>query len=67
MINKKGEMVLVWSFEDVIERAKGRGLKVPTIKQAIEILRLCDHNHDCNIGMTWDVIDFNYDTVMGEN
>jgi len=58
MIDKKGNFVITWSPEDVIERGK---MHTPpkniTNNQAKRVLELCDHRHDCNYGMTWGLMD----------
>ena len=55
---EKGETIhLVWSYEDVIARAKDVGCKIPSKKRAIEIINEINHRHDCNLGVTWETID----------
>jgi hypothetical protein len=46
-----------WSIEDVIDRAKERGIKLSK-KVAKEILYQIDHKHDACNGINWDVIDY---------
>jgi predicted P-loop ATPase/GTPase len=63
MIDKQGRLHVVWLIYDVISRAKEQGIKVSR-KQANDVLEMIDHNHDCNIGITWDVLDYCTDDVL---
>ena len=52
-------IALIWSYEDVIERAiQTESEDIPTPHQAREILQLVESNHDCNYGVTGDTIDY---------
>ena len=53
-----------WHIDDVIEQAENNGEQI-TIEEARKILQLIDKNHDCNIGINWDVIDNWVDFVVG--
>ena len=52
----KDNIAIVWSTEDVIERAKEQKIKV-TKSKAREVLQSMLRGHDCNYGITWDTID----------
>ena len=55
------ETILIkWGTEDVIDRAKERGIRVGK-KKAREILANVKRRHDCNEGINWDVIDAHTD------
>ena len=51
------QVFIVWDIDDVLERANEFG-KAVTEKQARDILALCEDRHDCNYGISWDLIDF---------
>jgi len=55
---KKGERIclIIWSKEDVLTRAKERGIKI-TIPDAEEIIDEMEHRHDASIGVCWETID----------
>ena len=55
--------VAIWSEEDVLHRAKERGLTV-TQKQASQIIDLVDRKQDCSMGISWITIDFFTDEVL---
>ena len=57
MINEKGELIITWCAEDVLEQAKRTGIPC-TEAQAHSILATMNHGHDCNLGITWDTIDY---------
>ena len=48
--------VAVWSEDDVLGRAKERGISC-TREQAQEILDEMDRKQDCELGITWTTID----------
>ncbi len=48
--------VSIWGEEDVLERAKERGMAI-TQEQARAIIDTIDHKQDCELGITWDTID----------
>lgn len=48
--------VAIWCVEDVLERAKERGIKVSK-EQAEEILDEIDRKQDASLGISWDIID----------
>jgi len=54
-----------WHIDDIIEQAKNNGEQV-TEYEAREVLRLMIKEHDCNIGINWDVIDAWVDHVVGQ-
>jgi hypothetical protein len=49
--------MILWCEEDVLERAKELCITITT-DQAQEILSDMERHHDCEIGITWDTIDF---------
>jgi len=53
-----------WSTDDVLSRDDGEHNL--TMEEAVEVLSLCADYHDCNHGMTWDLIDFNIEKVVSE-
>jgi hypothetical protein len=53
-----------WHIDDVIEQAENNGEQL-TIGQAREVLRLIEKNHDCEVGINWDVIDNWVEHVVG--
>lgn len=52
--------VAIWCEEDVIERAKEKGV-IMGHKPAAEIMDALDHDHDCELGITWDSLDYYID------
>ena len=53
-------IAIIWCVEDVIERAKQRDMDIATVlteDDAIYILERMKDGHDCNYGVSWDVID----------
>ena len=59
------EIKLSWCIEDVLEQAKNSKIKI-TREEAGRVLELCLHKHDCNLGITWDTLDFHIDTIVSE-
>ena len=53
-----------WHIDDVIEQAENNGEQLTT-GQAREVLRLIEKNHDCEVGINWDVIDNWVEHVVG--
>lgn len=51
-----GTISIVWGLEDVEGRAKDNGYLLKE-GQAQKVLDMLKDKHDCNIGITWDVID----------
>lgn len=49
---------IIWTKEDIVDRAKDQGNKVPSKERLSEIINLMDKNHDCNYGITWETIDY---------
>ena len=56
----KDSISITWNIRDVIERGKNNDIII-TEQEAREILAQIEHNHDCNLGVNWDVIDTNID------
>ena len=61
-----GEYITIWwHFSDVQERAKEIDIEL-TDDEAIEVLWLMDKYHDCNLGISWDVMDVHIDNVLAD-
>jgi hypothetical protein len=58
-------MAEYWHIDDVIEQAQNNGEQV-TEEEARKVLQLMDKNHDCEIGINWDVIDGWVDFVVSQ-
>ena len=56
--------VAIWCEDDVLGRAKERGISC-SISEAREIIDLMDSKQDCELGITWDTIDCYLDTRRG--
>lgn len=54
--------VVIWCREDVIGRAKEWGIEI-TPEQADDILDEVDRKHDCEVGITWDTLDYYIDEI----
>ena len=54
---------LEWCVEDVTQRAKETGIEL-TEEQAKDVLSLMESEHDCTIGMSWEVMDVWIDHVL---
>jgi hypothetical protein len=52
----KDSISITWKVCDIIDRAKENHIKL-TQEQAREVLESLEDNHDCNYGITWDMID----------
>ncbi len=66
--NKEGLCVaikLTWCIEDVLGQAKSNKIKI-TRQEAGRVLEYCLNKHDCNIGVTWDTLDYYIDFVTSE-
>ena len=47
-----------WGADDVINRAEEMECEFTvTLEDAAQILQLLEHGHDCNLGITWEIID----------
>ena len=57
--------VAIWSGEDVMGRAKERGMTI-TKEQAEGVLNNMDHKQDCSMGISWDTMDVYLDEVANE-
>jgi hypothetical protein len=58
----------LWQTEDVIHAGRDRFEPVEvTQEQAEEVIRLMDHNKDCNIGLNWDVMNYHLDEVLSDS
>ena len=66
--DKKGRALKIsvsWCLEDVLWRAKDRGLKISK-DEASEVLGLMYKHHDASIGLSWEVIDVWMDGIIAE-
>ena len=57
------EINIIWSTEDVLHQAKGRGVKL-TEDEANEILLQMERKHDADIGISWATIDVYIDDLV---
>lgn len=49
-----------WSVDDVLSRRPKL-----TRSEALQVLHVCKKHHDCEAGMTWDVIEYWADELFG--
>jgi hypothetical protein len=56
-MNANDFITITWHIDDVIIRAKERKRKVSK-KDARIILAAVKHYHDCNLGITWETLDY---------
>ena len=47
------EIAIIWSVEDVMQQCNWL-----TKEEALDVLHDLEHNHDANIGINWDVIEY---------
>ncbi len=66
IIDPKEDIAIIWGYEDVIGRAEEMDYKIPTKEEAIDILSVMKHKHDCTLGITWETIDY-YLAEFGKN
>jgi hypothetical protein len=59
----RDKAAFVWQVEDVLDRAKDMGKEI-TEDQALDVLSAMESDHDCCIGINWDVIDYHTDWVL---
>jgi len=55
-MKKEVSISITWHKDDVIERAQERDI-ILNDDQACDILQIMKSDHDCSIGINWDVID----------
>ena len=55
MINKKGDLVITWSVQDILDCAKDNNIKI-SVNDAKNILCDVNDNHDCEYGINWQTI-----------
>lgn len=55
--------VAIWSREDVFDVAERRDMKI-TEAQADAILDEMDRKQDCEVGITWDTLEFYLDQMV---
>ena len=56
-INNGQTIAILWSIDDVHNRAENAGLKL-TDAEAVEILAHVENSHDASHGITWEHIDY---------
>ena len=61
--NKMKTITIKWSTNDVHSRAEDMGVEI-TAEQADEILQNVFDNHDANIGVNWEVIEFHIEDFL---
>lgn len=59
------KIALIWSVEDIIERAAQRHIEL-TVKQASKILSYISDTHDASVGVNWEVIDIRTDEWLSD-
>ena len=52
---KHGILYITWGVEDIISQAEEDDIPL-TEEQGAAVLKFLDDHHDCNIGITWEVI-----------
>jgi hypothetical protein len=57
--------VAIWCEEDVLARAKERGIRIGS-RQAREIIDAVDHDQDCSYGITWETFDHYIDEIKAK-
>lgn len=62
-MGKQHIALALWCEDDVLERAKERGIKL-TREQARQVIDMVDSKQDCSIGINWDVLDAFIDEVL---
>jgi hypothetical protein len=62
MLTSQDWLANFWSIDDVKEVADDL-----TDEQCREVLRRVEHNHDANIGINWEVLEFHADCVNNES
>jgi hypothetical protein len=56
--NPNDKITITWHKDDIIQRAQENQNLIVTDKQAREILKLIENHYDCNIGITWNDLDY---------
>ena len=59
------EISIIWSTEDVLHQAEGKGIKI-TKDEANEILLHMERKYDATIGISWETIDCHLDDLVDE-
>ena len=52
----KDKLAIVWHDIDIIDHAKNMGVELST-EQLANVMSSLQSDHDCNNGITWDVIE----------
>lgn len=63
--SEKDTISIVWGLEDIEDRAKQNGY-ILMEGETLEVLELLKEKHDCNVGITWEVIDDYISMVVPE-
>ena len=58
---KQGYIVVLWHINDVKELRPDL-----SDEQCRKVLQQCEHDHDANIGINWDVISFHAENLFPE-
>lgn len=62
LLEQRRQIALIWSVEDVQEMRPDL-----TDDQSWEVLKQCREVHDCNFGITWDLIDAVAESLFPEH
>lgn len=62
-LQKRGVLRVLWSKADIKERAKEMDIKLSK-KQVDDVASLIESKHDCNVGLSWEVIDIFIDMIL---
>jgi hypothetical protein len=60
LLAAQGDINLVfhpWEESDIIQLCEDRNLKKPSKTEIKKIMFLMEHEHDANVGISWDVIE----------
>lgn len=63
---ERNHAFILWSLEDVIGRAENIGSEMPQ-SVAIDIMGNISKSADCELGITWDTLDFHIEEWIEEN
>lgn len=65
----KNLITITWYIDDIIDRDKARsdeGEDIITDEEAREVLANLEGNHDANVGINWEVIDYWIDRIKNK-
>lgn len=63
---RDNQALFSWHIADVAQRAREIGCQRITPDQCREVLRRVKKNHDCEVGVNWDVLDVHINDVCEE-